>query len=1126
MEKQNYTKRKNPLFLLGLMTFCLLLASPRKAVSQQVENAHATKITISITDKYLHQALDTISKLANVRFFYDHAEIDTKKQVSINVSNQMLDRVLYQLLDRLDIEFAFQPNRVVRLKSNPKQVQYHAVNKSYVIKGRVFDGQSDDPLPGASVVVEGNPSKGAITDINGGFSLQLEEGLTRLLIKYLGYEDMLVQVTEKIQTIDVPMAKVDTKMDDVVVTGMAPRKAESFSGSYISVKGDDLKRMNPNNLLEALQYFDPSFRILENNMAGSNPNALPEFRLRGDAQLGAVEPSNMQMLMGDYSNRPNMPLFILDGFEASLQRIVDMDPERVESITILKDAASTAIYGSRAANGVIVFETKKPQKGAINISYSASFGVTVPDLTGYNLMNASEKLEYERRAGLFPETNIPQLNYYNHYREEILRGVDTYWLSAPLRTAVTHRHTLSMQGGDDVIGYDISANYNGQPGVMKESGRVNMGLGFNLQYRNEKWNIMNSITISDTEGTNTPYGLFSDYTKLNQYYRKRDANGGYTKLLDIKSMGSGNEQARIFNPLYNTQFPHKDFNKNFNIAENLNIEFSLLENLRFSAGASFTKSTARSEAFKSMNHTDFEFESDLTKRGSYAKSTGEAFAWSVNAAVNYNFVSGPHVVSTFARWNVEESSSNNISLSALGFPNDNMTDFLHAYEMNNRVNGSEETARSMGLIGQVSYMYDYRFSTDFSVRGDMSSQFGAKTGMAPFWSAGVRWNMNREKWLINTIVSNLVLRASYGVVGSQNYTPYQAIESYSFANLMFPYRSSGVLGAELLGIGNPDLGWSKTKDRSVSMEVGLWDNRFTASASFYSNLTDELLLDYTLAPSVGFRTMTMNVGSVVNKGVDLQMSVTPIADYKNQIQWIISVNAAHNTNKIKKISNVLKAMNEESLQSKDAPLPIYEEGKSTTTLYSVRSLGIDPATGQEVFLKRNGMKTFVWDPADKVPVGDTQPDWDGAITSSVMWKNFTLSVAFTYEWGGYRFNSTLRDKLENTRISSNMDRRALTQRWSEDNRNAQFKAMKIEGYETQQSTRFIQKFNEFRFSSISLGYRFEASRYEFLRRCHIPTLSLNFGMQDIARLSTVKQERGLDYPFARSFNLSLSFLFK
>ena len=234
----------------------------------------------------------------------------------------------------------------------------------------------------------------------------------------------------------------------------------------------------------------------------------------------------------------------------------------------------------------------------------------------------------------------------------------------------------------------------------------------------------------------------------------------------------------IVNPLYNLLWKYKDFTENFSVVDNFNIECAILDNLRVSAGASITKGTSRMEVFKSMNHTDFLPEQDLTRKGSYNKSTGDNVSWSVNASVNYNYTKDKHLLSLFGRWNVDESKSNSVNLSAMGFPNDNMDDFLFAYEMEDRVSGTESTSRTVGIIGQVSYMYDMRFSVDFSIRGDLSSQFGANTGMAPFWAAGARWNLHREKWLQNTIISNLVLRGSYGVTGSQSYSPYQAKETY------------------------------------------------------------------------------------------------------------------------------------------------------------------------------------------------------------------------------------------------------------------------------------------------------------------------------------------------------------
>lgn len=220
-------------------------------------------------------------------------------------------------------------------------------------------------------------------------------------------------------------------------------------------------------------------------------------------------------------------------------------------------------------------------------------------------MNAEEKLEYEMRAGLFNPENASEMNYYNHYKQEILRGVNTYWLSKPLQTPITHRHTISMEGGDEALRYALGVNYNYEPGVMKESERTSMGLSLDLQYRRKKWNISNQLSLSNTKGNNSPYGSFSDYTKLNPYYRAKDENGNYTKLIEYKSMGAGTQRAKITNPLYNTQFPYKNESENFNVTDNLAVEWAILQNLRVNFAASLTKGTARSEIFKSMNHTDF-----------------------------------------------------------------------------------------------------------------------------------------------------------------------------------------------------------------------------------------------------------------------------------------------------------------------------------------------------------------------------------------------------------------------------------------------------------------------------------------------------------------------------------------
>lgn len=1079
-------------------------------------------IDLEVVELDLHQVLNKISRMADVRFFYDHSMLNVKRKLTLHLKDCPLEEAVKRVFTGQPVNCEYLHNRTIVVKPFP-QSQQIAGRK---ITGVVIDSEEETPLPGASVVLAEQKSIGVVTDENGKFSFTVPDGVTAIVISFVGYQAETFRLGSKTKLTDlvIKLTSRSVEMEDVVVTGMAPRKVESFSGSYVSVKGDELKRLNPNNLLAALQLFDPSFRLVENNQQGSNPNALPEFRMRGDVQLGKASTPNLDILVGDYSTRPNTPLFILDGFEATLQRIVDLDPERVESITILKDAAATAIYGSKAANGVVVFETKKPVEGALRLSYSTNLGITVPDLTDYNLMDAAEKLQFEFDAGLFDVTKAEDMNYYNKYKEEVLRGVNTYWLSAPLRTPFLHRHTLSMQGGDKAFRYNLSLNYGSQPGVMKESERRNLGVGLSIQYRRKKWNISNDMRVNNTRGFNTSYGDFSEYTRLNPYYRMTDEQGKYIKTLDIKAVGAGMNKVNISNPLYNTQFPYKNESKNFNVTDNFSIECRILENLRVNAQASFTKGSARSEIFKSMNHTSFK-DTELTARGSYNKNDASDFRWSANASVSYNLTIDKHLLSFMGRYHMDESTSDGIYLSAKGFPNDEMTDFLFAYEMDNRVSGAESTSRSLGVVGQVSYMYDMRYSADFSIRGDRASRFGSETKMAPFWSVGARWNVHREKWLKHTFISNLVVRGSFGLTGSQSYSAYQATEMYSFDDLLFPYKGSDVIGAQLKGFGNPNLGWSKTMNRSFALEVAFWKGRVRASVNYYNDLTKNLLLTYNIAPSTGFGTMVTNAGQVSNSGTDVHFSITPFRDYKREIYWSVSWNGSHNKNEIKKISNEIRKMNEQNMQSKGAPEPIYQEGRSTSMLYAVRSVGIDPGTGREVFLDKEGNKTYTWNASYKVPVGDSEPKLRGSLMTSFTWKSLSLSLACSYQWGAWRYNSTLVSKIENTTIGYNVDRRAAQDRWREVGDVTRYKAIKLTGQATESSTRFIQKFNEFKGSSLSVGYRLNSENFKFLRSCKVASISLNTAFNDIFRLSTVKQERGLSYPFARTFNLSISVLF-
>ena len=1108
--------------ILAIAAICMCCTAVQ---AQSTGSWKETPVTLRVSNQPLGKVLEMVAEAANAKITLQEVSLwNINKPTSLVVKEKPLDKVLGELIGDQPVIIRYED--FYRIVVEPDK-QHEGDKVMLNVSGQVFDKTTGEPLIGATVLITDGTGKdkgarGCITDIDGKFSLRLSRKES-VSISYIGYEPVSKQIVKDEPNLVIEL-KPSIDLDEVVVTGISRRNKNSFTGNYVEVKGDALRQMNPTNILKGLQFFDPSFKIIENNKTGSDPNAEPEFQIRGDQSLGSKSMNSMDLMLDNVSSRPNTPLFVLDGFVVPMSRILDLDPERVESITILKDAAATSVYGSRAANGVVVVETKVAPDGDLTVSYNGTMTVQTPDLTDYNMMDAATKLDTEWRAGLYNPNNAAHMNLYNSYLRNILGGVDTYWLSKPLRTAVQHRHSGSVAGGTDVFRYSLDVNAAMQPGVMKESANQTIGANFNMSYMKENFIMRANVSLSESNSSNSPYGSFSQYTRLNPYYIPVDENGNAIKVLDNNTVSG--QSTIITNPLYDATVGIKDLNNSLSITTNLGLEYSILKNLRITEQLSYMRGMAGTDKFLPATHTSFELEDDLTRKGSYYKSTGNMSSWSSNLGINYNLVTGKHLFSTFANWTISEDRNNYVNLSATGYPDAHMDDFIFGNKMETGMSniGNENISRSIGLIGQFSYSYDNRYSVDFNLSGEASSRY-ANHDLVPFWSVGGRWNAYNEKWL-QGYLSNLVFRASYGITGEQNFSPSDAIEYYSYAETMRPYQSFPVLGALLSGLNNTALGWAKTHNTSASVDLGFWKNRVNIAFNYYDNITKELLTNYDLAPSTGYPTMVMNAGELQNRGFDASVNVIAMQNLRKEFFWTISANANRNRNKILKLSDYLKKVNEEQMQSATAPLPQYHEGESTTTLYVVRSLGVDPVTGKEVYLKRDGTKTFVWDANDKVPVGDTNPKVSGTFSTSINWKDLSCVLGFTYKYGGVVYNQTLVDKIENQNVAYNLDNRAGQGRWEKPGDVTSYVGFSPTGANTPASTRFIMDDNEVRFATMSLGYRLSAEDFKFLGKANIDVLNLNFTTNDIARLSPIRMERGLDYPFARSYTLSMSIMFR
>ena len=997
------------------------------------------------------------------------------------------------------------------------------------IQGKVTD-QAKSELIGASISLQSNHGQGVVSDINGNFNINVPDSKESLVISFVGFEKKIVKLQEGVTWYDIELIQNAT-LEEVIVVGYFNRKKDSFTGSAITVAGEDLKRVNPNNILQSIESFDPSFKILQDNIAGSNPNRLPTINVRGISSLPTGVESDV-LRRDNISSAVNLPTFILDGYEVSLEKIYDLDVNRIESITLLKDAAATAIYGSRASNGVLVITTVTPKEGDIQVYYNFELNASFPNLSSYNVLNAKDKLEYERLAGVYETPGISfqdQEELYYKKLFNVVSGVDTYWLAQPVTNALGNKHSLSIGGGSKSIRYGVDGQYQTSPGVMKQSGRNRYGLGMDLSYNHEgKFLFKNRLSYNEVSGNDSPYGNFSEYVRMNPYYPKTDSNGRIVQEIDswTDRSGDGNSLRTdiVLNPLYNASLASFSKSKYREISDAFITEWNITEELKFRGLFSVVQKTTINDQYVSPYNNDYFYYSmeDISNRGRYVYSNNESVFIDGNATMTYNKKIKDHFLNTAIGINVRTGDAHGKTFRAIGFTNDRFIDigFAKGYEENGSPSSIVEKERLFGSFFSFNYSFKDRYLFDASVRADGSSKFGSNNKVAPFWAMGIGWNLHHEEFIKNLkVFSQFRITANTGLTGSVSFSPFMANTLYQYNKNN--WYSTGV-GAIVSQYGNKDLQWQQTINRDIGLNLGLFDDMFYMTARFYNRLTENMLTDISLPPSTGFASYRDNLGDIENKGFEAGIRWTI---FKNK-DWNLALNGnfVHNRNKLVKISNSLKKLNDKVDESQvddsgsfGIPLLRYNEGQSINTIYAVRSLGIDPENGKEIFVKKDGTLTYDWSVKDIVPICDATPKLDGFFGGTVYFKGFMINVSFYNRFGGYEYNQTLIDKVENANPRYNVDKRAFEHRWINPGDIALYKNIRDES-RTNVTERFIQKDNYLELRSIYLSYEWKAN---FIKKLGLTNLRTAFTANDIWQTSSIAIERGIDYPFARSFTFSV-----
>lgn len=1089
--------------LTGLLIFLFTIQLSAKSVAQH-------QVSLEMKDVGIVEIIQALRVQTGVRFFYNHNELKRKAPVTISVKDDYLESVLKQILDQRDLSYSIREDVIIIVPKNETTSQKIT---TWRFSGVVKD-DSGESLPGATIRIKGT-TLGTTTDVMGKFVMEMSDNKpVTLMISFIGMQTKEVTVTKDKPIIEIMLVAEESELDEVVITGYFNKKQDSFTGSVTQIKREELKKFGNKSLISTLQLLDPGFKLEENNEMGSDPNTLPEFFIRGKGSFAGS----------------NVPTFIVDGYQVPMEKVFDMNIDQIESVNILKDASATIFYGSRAANGVVVIETRKPANGKWEVSYYNRTSLSVADLSDYNLMNASEKIRYEQLSGLNeishknPRQEVEFLRDFQNRYAQVLRGVDTEWLSQPIRNAVSHNHSLNFSGSNNEITYQLSGYYSKQDGVIKSSSRENYDLSFYLTYRiRDKVSFRNVLSYSNTVSTQSPYGSFSDYASANPYNPIYDTYGklieNYTPHAGV--VGNGKNATQYQNHLYNATLEFRDRATSGTVTDNISIDYYFTPDLRLMTNAAFSKSTSRSERFLSPLHGKFsQGDLPIEEKGEASIRHSQGFSWDFSATLNYNIQKDKHILFMGTGVNLRDDNLQDDSYRVTGFADERYNDirFAMQFAKNLKPSSSNTIGRTVGYMGNLNYAYDNRYLIDFSIRVDGSSIYGNESRYAKAWSAGFAWNIHHENftrkpdWL-----NELKIRGSIGSTGSQDFDATLAETLFEIDNKQM---YDGALSAIYTQYGNPNLGWQQILKRNLGLDLRFWNSRFSLKFDYYFNTSKNLILPVTVAPSLGFSQYYENFGTTENRGYEFNFYALVIRN-KN-FSWSVNALGNHNQNRIIDISNALSAQNDEKNAQADwKPVSIYEEGESMSAIKAVRSLGINPETGKELFLTKDNDITEKWNHRDKVIVGDQTPKLEGSLGTYIQWKNFSFNASFRYSFGSQIYNETLISKVESADPKMNADSRVFDERWQYSGQHTFYKDI-ADKTRSNASSRFVQDNNFIQFSSLSLNYRFNS---EHTRKIGFQRIEIGLNTSDLFYMSSIKRERGLSYPFAREYTFTLNLNF-
>lgn len=1107
----------------------------------------AQTVTLKAVNLPLKEVLKTIRQQTDYTVFGSGALLSDANPVNVDVKNMPIMKFLDIIFEDQPITASVQERTIV-LKPKLILNKILIANDEDLQKGvsGTVSNEKGEPLTGATVYVLDAKGKRTGTQVktdgSGKYNLLLPANAVSLEITFLGYTTQKVNANLGVQKIS--LLPATTQMDDVVVTGYNTIKKESFTGNSIRVTQEELLRVGNRNVVDVLQVFDPSFRLEVNNIMGSDPNTLPEFYIRGRSGIGVKSLDAVDVSEAALTNNPNLPIFIMDGYEVTAERVYDYDITRIKSITILKDAAATAVYGSRSANGVVVIETIAPEPGKLRLDYNMVSQLALADLSDYNLMNAEEKVQAEILAGYFDIT--PDMSFATKgavmrelllKQNQLTKGVNTDWIAQPVQNQFNHKHTLNIDGGSENLRFNFLLKYDKQNGVMKGSSRDRKGGGLGIDYRQNKFQIRNDFSYDIVDAKDSPWGNFADYTTKSPYEEIYGADGFPVKNTPTWYTGDGLLMNR-YNPVYEVYNTHSYSTNGYNsVANNTAIIWNFLPNLQLKADLALTRQDSKSDVFIDPASGKYLITSatDFTNIGELTRRKVENVGFNTNVFLRYENKIGANNFNFSGGFNARENKSRSSAELYSGFPSGEQNSPNFANKIIRKPSYNDNHTRLIGSFVALNYSWNDIYLMDISGRLDGSSEFGSDNRVAPFWSFGAGVNVHNYAWFgQENPINRLRITGTTGELGKTNFPPYAAKGMYLFQQNWYATGN----GALLVGMESPTLTWEKTKTYDLILDMGLWKDLLTVNFNLYNKLTNNLVNDVDIPLSSGFSSYKDNVGKVQNKGYEIFLRANLIR--RRDFNLSLYGNFASNKNELLALSNSLKKYNDlvnaqydnfagtrptsgHYLEQYSTPHTKYVEGGSMTSIFAMKSLGINPMDGKEIYVRPDGSITYDWLAGDQTIVGDTSPKGQGAFGLNLGYKGFTVFASFLYQYGAQEYNKTLVTKVENVIVhNNNGDRRILLDRWQQIGDITQLKDIADRAFTTRPTSRFVQDNDFVKFNSFSIGYDVSQS---LLQRYNITRLRLQLSSNSLGTWSTMRQERGTSYPFARNYDMALKVVF-